>query len=86
MKKRYTFTDMELESARKNHGWMGKYYKQLQGATVNKIYVGISDDDPNLAFPIIEFQLASGVTYLSEIVCANETEMPGFITGLPYNE
>ena len=42
MEKRFTFTDMELSLARKNHGWMGKYYKTIEGSTVKKIYVGIA--------------------------------------------
>lgn len=86
MEKRFTFTDMELVLARKNHGWMGKYYKQLEGARIKKIYVGIADDDPGLAFPAFEFELTNGQSVLCELVCAAETDMPGFIAGLPYED
>jgi hypothetical protein len=84
MEKRFTFTDMELALAKQNHGWMGKYLKQLQNATVSKIYLAIADDDPKLAFPVIDFKLENGETYLCEIVCSAETDMPGFIIGLPF--
>lgn len=86
MEHRRTFTDMELEFAKNNYQWLAEYYRPLQGATVSRIYIGISDDDDMLAFPVIDFQLTNGEIYTCDIVCAGELNSPGFISGLPFSE
>lgn len=84
MEHRKTFTDMELVNAKTNHSWMAKYYSQLKGATIRGIYIGIDDNDPTIAFPVFDIMLENKETYVCEIVCAAELEMPGVITGLPF--
>jgi hypothetical protein len=76
---------MELEYVRTNYGWMAHYYKSLQGAAVKKIYIGVSDDSDMIVCPVIEFELTNGETYLCDVVCANDLEAPGFISGLPFD-
>jgi hypothetical protein len=86
MEHRKTFTDMELENAKKNHSWMAKYYAPLKNATIVGVYIGIDDNHPTMAFPIFNIMLENKEMITCEIVCASELEMPGLITGLPIPE
>jgi hypothetical protein len=83
MEHRYSFTDMELEHVRTNYGWLAEYFKPLQGATVSKVFIGVTDDAAMDVFPVIEFSLTNGEKYLCDVVCANDPDSPGFIAGLP---
>jgi hypothetical protein len=85
MEHRFTFTDMELEYMKENYGWLANYYRPLQGATIEKVYLGVSADEDMIVLPVMELVTASGERYVCDIVCANELESPGFISGLPFD-
>ncbi len=86
MNYRYEITKAELEVAKENHSWLADYYQILKGATVSKMMLGIYEDDPKTAIPIFEFVSKTGELYTCELLCASDLEMPGILTGLPFNK
>jgi hypothetical protein len=80
---RFTFTDMELEYVTENYGWLANYYKPLQGAVIEKVYLGVSADSDMIVLPVMEVVASNGSRYICDIVCADNPESAGFITGLP---
>ena len=86
MKHRESFTDEEITYINNNFSWMSDYYKQIQGATIEKVTIGLSDngDESMLAFPVLQLRLADGERYSCDILSAYNTDLPGVLVGLPY--
>jgi hypothetical protein len=83
---RWTYTDMELQLAEQRFGWLARYYKPLKQAKVTNIYIAFSDDDPDYAFPIFEFESLDGRKFTCELLSMNDLKSPGIFTGLPIGE
>lgn len=86
MKQRDEFTNDELAYINDNFSWMSNYYKQMSGATIEKVTIGLTEDldGDMLAFPVLNLKLSNGDRFLCDVVSAHATDLPGVIVGLPF--
>lgn len=74
---------MDLNIARKEYSWLADYYGVLKGSVVQDVTLSI-DEETKLIYPTLSFFTFNNVKYECEIVCQEDVNMPGFITGLPF--
>lgn len=88
MKQRESFTSEELVYINENFAWMGDYYKQMAGAVIEKVTIGLTEDlgGDMLAFPVLNLKLSNGERYLCDVVSAHNTGLPGVVVGLPFSD
>lgn len=75
---------MDLDTASEEHKWLAKYYGVLKGSVVQDISLSY-DLETNLIYPTFTFFTFGGKKYECEVVCQEDVNMPGFITGLPFS-
>lgn len=65
--------------------WMGRYYGQLQGATIEKVTIAV-DEDPDFGtdiYPMLTVKFKDGQTAEILVFRDEEGNGPGFLQGLP---
>lgn len=74
---------MDLHAAQKEYHWLAKYYGALKGSVVENVSLSI-DEETRLIYPTFTFLTFDNHKYECEIVCQEDLNLPGFITGLPF--
>jgi hypothetical protein len=74
---------MDIENARKEYSWLADYYGVLKGSVIQDVSLSI-DEETKLIYPTFKVFTFGNKTYECEIVCQEDINMPGFVTGLPF--